>query len=231
MKARAPGRLCVGGPGSLSLAALGLRDLGVLKHGREFKPAVPGPVLPRGPAPDLHPAVVGALWRFGKVQDSDIAATLMDLADKGVIRMEPVVETTAGVLRRQGRADVRALDRPRARRRSSTGLDASSGAHPLRRRSARAGPCASTTSRTTRRTTPRRSRRAIQGWKDDATARGRAARLLESAGDSWQVGLFVLAGAVAVIGVFAAFCVGGARSAMVAAARLRRRSSRCSRCS
>ncbi len=78
----------------------------------------------RTPRPDLPPAVVGALWRFGKVQDSDIAATLMNLADKGIIRMEPVVETTTGLLRRQGQQDVRAVDRPRRRRPELTGLDA-----------------------------------------------------------------------------------------------------------
>ena len=49
------------------------------------------------PRPDLPPSVVGALFRFGKVENSDIAATLMNLADKGIISMQPVQETKSGI--------------------------------------------------------------------------------------------------------------------------------------
>ena len=37
----------------------------------------------------MPPALVGALWRMGTVTNDDIAATLLDLAVKGVLRIEP----------------------------------------------------------------------------------------------------------------------------------------------
>jgi len=36
----------------------------------------------------MPPALVGALWRMGLVTNDDIAATLLDLAVKGVLRIE-----------------------------------------------------------------------------------------------------------------------------------------------
>ena len=43
----------------------------------------------------MPPALVGALWRMGKVTNDDIAATLLDLAVKGVLRIEPSRPRTA----------------------------------------------------------------------------------------------------------------------------------------
>jgi uncharacterized membrane protein len=83
--------------GLFSLGALGYAIWAFLRHGREYKPQFPGGYLREDPRPDLPPAVVGALWRFGKVSDADIAATLMDLADKHVIAMRPTVEHDDGV--------------------------------------------------------------------------------------------------------------------------------------
>ena len=84
--------LALGISGLLSLGGLFFGGWAFLRHGREYKAQFPGGYLREDPRPDLSPAVIGALWRFGKVADADIAATLMDLADKGVIGMRPVIE-------------------------------------------------------------------------------------------------------------------------------------------
>lgn len=57
-------------------------------YGREYRP-MEQVLYFREPPADLNPAVVGYLWRMGGVETTDMAACLMDLADRGVIRMEP----------------------------------------------------------------------------------------------------------------------------------------------
>ncbi|MHB9005238.1 MAG: DUF2207 domain-containing protein, partial [Coriobacteriia bacterium] len=70
----------------LSLAAVffGWREFE--KHGREHKPQFQGEYFREEPA-DLHPAIVGALWRMGAVKDSDMSAAIMNLANEGVVSM------------------------------------------------------------------------------------------------------------------------------------------------
>jgi len=90
--------LGLGIPTLLALGGLAFALWAFARHGREYKPEFPGGYLREDPRPDLPPAVVGALWRFGKVSDADIAATFMDLADKRVVAMRPVTVRHDGVL-------------------------------------------------------------------------------------------------------------------------------------
>ncbi len=82
------------------IVALGALAWGIWafnRHGREHKTEFQGEYFREDPRPDLHPAVVGALWKFGTVDDVAIAATLMDLADKGIVRMAPQTVQKSGI--------------------------------------------------------------------------------------------------------------------------------------
>ena len=87
------------------IAAAALVSLGILafviwafiRHGREYPSEFPGGYLREDPMPELHPAVVGALWRMGDAADSDVAATLMELADKKIITMSPANVDSPGL--------------------------------------------------------------------------------------------------------------------------------------
>ena len=61
-------------------------------------PRFPGGYLREDPRPDLPPGVIGSLWRFGTPGTADIAATLMDMADKRIIAMRPTTIHHDGVL-------------------------------------------------------------------------------------------------------------------------------------
>lgn len=63
-----------------------------LLHGREYRTEFQGDYFREDPRPDLPPSVVGAFLNGEKPENKDVAAMLMDLSDKGVLRMEPVVE-------------------------------------------------------------------------------------------------------------------------------------------
>ncbi|MEI7814526.1 MAG: DUF2207 domain-containing protein, partial [Coriobacteriia bacterium] len=93
-RARSQARLLVvgviGGTWFFALAGLIFAIWAFLRYGREYHPAFDARYLREDPRPDLPPAVVGALWRFGEVTDVDIAASLMSLADRGVISVRPV---------------------------------------------------------------------------------------------------------------------------------------------
>lgn len=84
-----------GGIGVPILALLGALAL-FFTYGREYKPQFTG-YLREVPA-DLAPPLVGALWRMGQPADSEIGATLMDLALQGVVTMQPVQQETTGLL-------------------------------------------------------------------------------------------------------------------------------------
>jgi uncharacterized membrane protein len=60
-----------------------------LRFGRETKPSFQGEYF-REPPADLHPAVVSYLMGKGAIENTAVSATLMDLADRGAVRMEPV---------------------------------------------------------------------------------------------------------------------------------------------
>ena len=62
------------------------------------RPSSPAATSARTRGPISRPAVIGSLWRFGAPGNADIAATLMDLADKGVIAMRPTTVHHDGIL-------------------------------------------------------------------------------------------------------------------------------------
>lgn len=96
-QARALMRYANGTSIAVSLLVLALAIWAFLRYGREPKPAFDGEYLREDPRPDLPPAVIGALWRFGEVKDADITATLMALADRNVIAVEPVTVRVPGL--------------------------------------------------------------------------------------------------------------------------------------
>ena len=74
---------------TIAIAALALGGLLLWivlfrRHGREHDPGFSGRYFRDIPA-DLPPAVVGSLWRMGAERDSDITATLLDLARRGIL--------------------------------------------------------------------------------------------------------------------------------------------------
>ena len=56
--------------------------------GREYRPRARVKYLREVPE-GLSPALVGALWRMGAVTNDDLSATLLDLAVRGVLHIEP----------------------------------------------------------------------------------------------------------------------------------------------
>lgn len=84
--------------GLLSVGGLVLGAWLFLRYGREYKADFPGGYFREDPQPDLPPAVVGALWRMGTPGDQEVAATLMDLANRGVIHLEKATEESHGFL-------------------------------------------------------------------------------------------------------------------------------------
>ncbi|TLM80387.1 MAG: DUF2207 domain-containing protein, partial [Actinobacteria bacterium] len=81
----------------ISLGGLAFSISLFLKKGREYKPKFVGDYFREDPRPDLRPAIVGSLMRFGSVEDADMGAELMDLANTGVIQMMPVTEREQGL--------------------------------------------------------------------------------------------------------------------------------------
>jgi uncharacterized membrane protein len=65
------------------------------RYGREYRPTFSGQYFREVPE-QLHPALVSHLMSMGKVQDQAISASIMDLSDRGVIRMEPTTLEAAG---------------------------------------------------------------------------------------------------------------------------------------
>ena len=74
--------------GGVTAAALVVWFVLFFSGGREYRPRSRVKYLREVPE-GLPPALVGALWRMGAVTDADIAATLLDLAVDGVLRIEP----------------------------------------------------------------------------------------------------------------------------------------------
>jgi hypothetical protein len=71
--------------------------LAFVRHGKEHPSDFPGRYLREDPMPSLHPAVVGAVWRLGEIEDWDVAATLMELANTGMITMHRVSVDASGL--------------------------------------------------------------------------------------------------------------------------------------
>lgn len=84
-RARRRRAIAIGAGAVLPLAGLGLVAFLFVKYGREYRTQFRGPYFRELPDPDLAPALVGTLMRWGKVKNEDAIATLLDLANRGVI--------------------------------------------------------------------------------------------------------------------------------------------------
>ncbi len=80
----------------IPLLLLGIVIALYARYGKEYRPSFSGEYF-REPPSDLHPALVGYLWTMGTVEDTAISASLMNLADRGVLRMEPTVVKKPGL--------------------------------------------------------------------------------------------------------------------------------------
>jgi uncharacterized membrane protein len=81
----------------LGLAGLAFFVIMYRRYGVEYKSSLPGEYYRDIPA-DLPPAAVQYLWRTGSIDDKAITATLLDLANKGVLRIDQVSEEEHGFL-------------------------------------------------------------------------------------------------------------------------------------
>jgi uncharacterized membrane protein len=80
----------------VALLLLGIVVFLFFRYGREYRPTFAGKYFREVPE-QLHPALVSHLMSMGTVQDEAISASLMDLADRGVVRMEPTTVESAGL--------------------------------------------------------------------------------------------------------------------------------------
>ena len=74
----------------LPVFALVLIVILYIRYGREPKPAFQAQYLREIPQPPLPPALVGFIWRMGRVARDDVTATLLDLVYRKVIDLERV---------------------------------------------------------------------------------------------------------------------------------------------
>ena len=195
--------LWVGGPILLSIVALAGGLWVFFRHGREYKPQFEGQYYREDPRPDLHPAVIGALWRFGKVDDVDIAATLMDLADKGVITMAPATVDKAGLAGVFGGTEQSfALTRVPGAESKTGALDRQ--LLDLLFGSVAAGrdTFALPEIQTYAKANPQTFSADVKAWKDAASVQADVLGFFESDSRAWQIGMFMMAAGLAVIGVF-----------------------------
>ncbi len=194
--------------GLLALVGLGIATWAFFRFGREHKAQFPGGYFREDPRPDLHPAVAGALWRFGKVTDADIAATLMDLADKGVIVMQPVNVSASGLAGAFGKIEQSYQLTIDPQKRARLGkLDeqlvallfdevGSGGTFTLDQLKSHA------------KAHPQSFSESVQAWKDAASGEAEALGFFEPDSKTAQVLTFVGAGLVLAGGIFAAFATG-----------------------
>lgn len=199
-----------GGAWVLAAVALVVGIVAFLRHGREHRPTFEGQYFREDPRPDLHPAVIGSLWRFGRVEDADIAATLMELADKGVIRMAPVTVKKGGVAGIFGGTEQSfTLER----------IHGEQAPHALDRELMRllfdeVGGGADVVSlediEEFAKTHPESFTEDIKAWKESAQGEAEALGFFEGESWSWQVGIFVAAVFVAAVAVFAVAQTGSA---------------------
>ncbi len=59
------------------------------RYGKEYEPDFKDDYFRDNPAPSLHPAVVGRLWRWNCKTNKDVAAAIVHLMQTGQIRIEP----------------------------------------------------------------------------------------------------------------------------------------------
>jgi uncharacterized membrane protein len=187
----------------VSFGGLAFAILAFMRYGREHKSAFPGGYLREDPRPDLSPAVIGALWRFGKPGNPDIAATLMDLADKKVIAMRPFLVHHDGVLG-IGAKDVQSFE---------LGLNPDLPADPvgtsdqllldlLFSRIGANGKVSLEQIKSFARDEPRLYTDLLQAWFEACESLARQLGMFEVGSWYWRAGLFVLAGLIALVAFF-----------------------------
>ncbi|HSK48804.1 MAG TPA: DUF2207 domain-containing protein [Coriobacteriia bacterium] len=193
--------------GALLALFFGVRAF--IKHGREHKTEFQGQYFREDPRPDLHPAVIGALWRFGKVEDVDIAATLMDLADKGVIKMVPFTAEKDGIAGIFGGTEQSfVLQRVREKEAQASVLDRqllsllfdtvgggqdTVGLNELPRYA---------------KANPESFSESVKAWKDSASAQAEVLGFFEPEGRAWQIGTFIVAVFLVVVAIFGTVLTG-----------------------
>ncbi len=90
----------------LAVAALLVSVVLFVRYGKEHTPSFTGQYYRDIPA-ELHPALVGAIWRMGKVGDAEVAATIMSLVNRGVLSIRPVTVQRSRFL---GSRDIESLE-------------------------------------------------------------------------------------------------------------------------
>ena len=86
------------------LAALVIVVVLYLRYGREPKTRFRAQYLRDLPEPHLPPALVALIWRMASVGSDEVTATLLDLVNRKVIDLEPVMVAKGGLLRRGEKA-------------------------------------------------------------------------------------------------------------------------------
>lgn len=188
-------------PSVLALVALGFGIWAFVRHGREHKPQFAGQYFREDPRPDLHPAVIGALWRFGKVEDVDIAATLMELADRGVVRMAPETVKKGGLAGAFGGTE-QTFTLERLDKQPAHALDTELMRILFDEVAGGAGVVSLTEIETYAKAHPESFTESIKAWKASAQAEAEAAGFFEAESSSWQVGIFLAAVGLAALAVF-----------------------------
>ena len=197
--------LAIGLSGLIALGGFAFALLAFLRHGREYRPTFTGGYVREDPRPDLAPAVIGALWRFDKVTEADVAATLMDLADKGVVAMRPTSEHSDGFLG-IGAKDAQSFE---------LGLNPKPAEGSIRATDQKLLTLLFTDIgdgamvrleqiKSYAKEHPKEFTDKMQSWKDSCSAAADALGLFEGPSWSWQIGMFVLAACVAAVCFFAA---------------------------
>ncbi len=185
----------------LSLGGFGFALWAFFRHGREYKASFPGGYLREDPRPDLAPGVIGSLWRFGTPGTEDMAATLMDLADKGVITMKTTTIHDDGIL------GIGAKDKPSF----ELGLAAQPAAGAVTATDrilldllfediGAGGIVTLEEIESYAKDHPQAYTEKVKEWADECEATADALGLFEGDSWSWRIGIFALAGLVGTVG-------------------------------
>lgn len=177
----------------LIVLALGLRVY--FRYGREYEPDFKDDYWRQVPDPDVHPALIGRLWRWNRRSFDDFCATLMHLVALGKLRLEGSDAEAQGSLlvRVPGKGpsdplDDRALDIVF----DAAGVDRVS-LGQLREYAA---------------LRPQAFRDAVDGWQALLSERSAEHAFFEEPGKKWQIRLVVVAGVLAAVLLGASLATG-----------------------
>lgn len=214
LQARAFVGFAIGGPALAAILALAISIWAFYRYGREYKGSYPGGYFREDPRPDLHPAVIGALWRFGTVEDSDIAAALMDLANRKVVAMQPVKVQHAGFLGLGGETDTYQLTIDPAKRQGLPPLDSELVALVFDTVGGGSGTVTLEDLKTYAKAHAETFSSAVKDWKALAAAEAENQGFFEG-GQGRMVGMFLAAAVVVGLGIWAAIGVGSLWPAVI----------------